>query len=53
LDFGALAARFGGGDERGGELFVEGKEVFHPVPVAGERLGTVTAVRRPVQLLAQ
>jgi hypothetical protein len=28
----------------GGELFVEGKEVFRAVPVAGEWLGPVTAV---------
>ena len=40
-----------GGDKRGGELFVEGEEVFATVPVAGERLGPVTAVHRPVQLL--
>ena len=45
--------RFGGGDERGGELFVEGEEVFHPVPVAGERLWPVTAVHRPVQVLVR
>ena len=33
-----LPGQFGGGDEGGGELFVEDREVFHPVPVAGERL---------------
>ena len=41
----------GDGDQRGGELLVEGEEVFHAVPVAGERLGPVTAVHRTVQLL--
>ena len=45
-----LPGRFGGGDERGGELFVEGKEVFHPVPVAGERLKPLTAIHRVVQV---
>ena len=45
--------RFGGGDERGGERFVEGKEVFHSVPVAGERLGPVTAVHHAVQVLVR
>ena len=44
LGFSPLALWFGGGDQRGGELFVEGKQVFHPVPVAGEGLGPVTAV---------
>src|ERR1035437_7605457 len=38
-------------DQRGGELLVEGEEVFDAVPVAGERLGPVTAVHRAVQLL--
>ena len=48
-----LPRRFGGGDERGGELLVEGEAVFHPAPVAGEELGPVTAVHRPVQLLVR
>ena len=48
-----LPSRFGGGDQRGGELFVEGKEVFHPVPVVGERLRPLTAVPRAVQLLVR
>jgi hypothetical protein len=39
----AGAIRLGRRDERGGELLVEGKEVFLPVPVAGERLEAVTA----------
>src|ERR1017187_7341924 len=38
-------------DERGGELLVQGGEVFDAVPVVGERLGPVTAVHRTVQLL--
>lgn len=42
LDY-ALAGGLGGGDQRGGELLVAGKAVSHPVPVAGERLGPVTA----------
>ena len=46
-----LPGRLGGGDHGGGELLVEGEEVFDAVPVAGERLGPVTAVHRPVQLL--
>ena len=41
------------GDQRGGELLVEGEEVFDAVPVAGERLGPVTAVHRAVQLLVR
>ena len=40
------AGRLGGGDQRGGELFVKGAEVFDAVTVAGERLGPVTAVHR-------
>ena len=53
LAAGAFPRRFRGGDERGGELFVKGEEVFHPVPVAGERLGPVTAVHRAVQFLVR
>ena len=51
LNLPPLPRRLGGGEERGGERFVEGKVVFHPVPVAGERLGPVTAVHGAVQLL--
>ena len=40
----------GGGDQRGGELFVGGKEVFHPVPVAGEWLRPLTVVHRAAQV---
>ena len=46
-----FAGRLGGGDERGGDLLVEGEGVFWGVPVAGERLGPVTAVHRAVRLL--
>ena len=42
--------RLGGGDQRGGELPVEGEEVFDTVPVAEEGLGPATAVHRAVQL---
>ena len=53
LDLSPFPGRLGGGDERGGELLVEGEEVFDAVPVAGERLGPVTAVHRAVQLLVR
>jgi len=46
-----LPGRLGGGDQGGGELLVEGEEVFNAVPVAAERLGPVTAVNLAVQLL--
>jgi hypothetical protein len=45
------AGGLGGGNKRGSELFVEGEEVFDAVPVAGERLGPVTAVYHLVQVL--
>jgi hypothetical protein len=45
-----LPGWLGGGDERGGELLVESEEVFEGMPVAGERLGPVTAVHCAVQL---
>jgi hypothetical protein len=51
--YSAFAGRFGGGDQRGGERFIAGKELFHPVPVAGERLGPVTAVHGAVQALVR
>jgi hypothetical protein len=50
MRFPPFAGGLGGGDQGGGELLVEGEEVFDPVPVAGERLGPVTAVHRAVQL---
>jgi hypothetical protein len=46
-----FAGRLGGGDERCAELLAEGEDVFDAVPVAGERLGPVTAAHRAVQLL--
>jgi hypothetical protein len=49
----SLPGRLGGGDQRGGELSAEGKEVFDAVPVARERLGPVTAVHRPVRALVR
>ena len=44
-----LPDRLGAGDQGGGELLVAGEWVFDAVPVAGERLGPVTAVHRAVQ----
>jgi len=39
------------GDERGGELLVEGEEVFHALAVGAEGLLAVAAVHRAVELL--
>ena len=53
--YSAFTPLLGGGDKRGGELLVEGEEVFDAVAVAGEGLGPVTAVHgaapygRPVE----
>ena len=46
-----LPGRFGGGDQRGGELLVEGEEVFDAVVVAEEWFGPVTAIHGAVESL--
>ena len=40
----------GGGQERGGQLLVKAEKVFHALPLAGEGLGAVAQVHRPVQV---
>ena len=49
----AGSLRLGRRDERDGELLAEGKGIFHPAPVAGERLGPVAAVHGAAQVLVR
>src|SRR5207253_2296859 len=46
----AGAFGFGGGEEGGGELLVEGEQVLDALALAGEGLRAITQVHRPVQV---
>ena len=37
------------GQEGGGQLLVKAEKVLHPLPLAGEGLGAVAQIHRPVQ----
>src|ERR1035441_1873968 len=41
--------RRGGGQQWSRQLLVEAEKVFHALALAGERLGTVAGIHRPVQ----
>ena len=45
------ASCWGGREQRGGELFVEGEEEFNPFAVVGEGLGAVAAFDGAVEAL--